>query len=85
MASHFSFLNDVTQNLPKGRKDINEDRRHSMRRRDRVVDLEEEGQLSCAAADCVSIGRSWSFSEQHLDLGFGSFPAILCMTSELRK
>lgn len=36
-------------------------------------------------ADCGCLGRSWSVSEQHLHLGCGCFPAILCMASELRK
>lgn len=41
--------------------------------------------LQLLLAGCISVDRNWSFSEQHLDLESGSFGAIRCMTSELRK
>lgn len=44
MASHYSFLSDIIQNLAKIRSDTKEDRRSSMRRRGGVVDLEEDCQ-----------------------------------------
>lgn len=43
MASHYSFLSDITQKLAKIRSDTKEDR-SSMRRRGGVVDLEEDCQ-----------------------------------------
>lgn len=43
MASHYSFLSDITQKLAKIRSDAKEDR-SSMRRRGGVVDLEEDCQ-----------------------------------------
>lgn len=88
MASYYSLLSDRTQNLAKSRRDTKEDRRSSMRRRGGLWIWRRNVSrpvLQLLLVGCISVDRSWSFSEQHLDLESGSFRAILCMTSELRK